>query len=244
MDDAYLSYLEYRELRRRVERRLAKPRLLLVHVVIYVAVITGMMTWITSYFYGQTVIYQAYQYRFPFSLWAVVLMLHAVFVWVRSGAIEERRSQQIEHAIRERLNEDRDWQISSRSLFRLHALLDNDVRVRSGFTVTLAFTALLNAVMWVVWASLSSQSNTEAWRLTPWFALALLIPYGLNLWRQRRSIRKIRRTLERMSDDLPATVKHKKRHHLEADEYANETVYSLGDDGELVDDSGREPYGR
>lgn len=111
-------------------------------------------------------------------------------------------------------------------LFRLHGLLEDDIRRRAGNAVALMLFAVGNAVVWIPWA-ISDPETSFAWQFTIFtsFFAALLLVFGA--MRRGRHESRLRRGLTQ----LPGTVEIPRYHPPQREpDYAR-----LVEDGELID---------
>src|SRR4051812_37175883 len=104
MSNGYLTFLDYLELRRRVEKRLASGNWFFLHMVTFgvITAIIGSLAYspiwdqFRDYFirpqYGQLV-----------ALWSGILVIHGLWTLWHSGARGGQRDQAIETEMRERL---------------------------------------------------------------------------------------------------------------------------------------------
>lgn len=146
----YLTFLDYLELRRRVEKRLSRPRWLIIHSIIFVMAALGLMTRYLSllgyspYFIHPTVSY-------TLGAWSTVLLLHAAFVYRRAGVFGNAREQAIEAEMRACIDADEFYlNDEPHNLFRLHGLLDEDIRQRAGLQRPLFSFIILNLLIWAL----------------------------------------------------------------------------------------------
>ena len=197
MANGYLTFLDYLELRRRVEKRLASGNLLLLHTVAFGIGATALG------FIGFQTFYNPYDYYFVdptmghiVGLWSGILLLHGLWFYWRSGARGGQRDEAIEREMRERLQRD-DLYLSNhpKDLFRLHGLLNNDIRKRASMISVLVFFGFLNALMWIPWA-LNDAHSPWAWTNAQILILPLLLALGWNMWRRGRYEAKLRDQIE------------------------------------------------
>jgi hypothetical protein len=148
---SYQSYLEYKEMRRRIERKLKGSSPLLIHMIIY-AVINGLI-----WYSALTPIYDPVFSQTPFApgfvtvIWGIVLLAHGVWQRFHSGLREGTRGRIIEQEMRKLLEESYS-DIDQDDFFQIHQLLDEDVKQRAGFALPIALVTMLNASIWLLWA--------------------------------------------------------------------------------------------
>jgi hypothetical protein len=222
MWNSYFSYLDYLQIRRRIERRLSRSRWLFIHTAVFV--ITPLVVYFTSPWLWW---YPGYPYVIQPSIgglmwgWAVALMLHGLWTYFRSGAWDNTRNLAIETEMRERVqNKDSYLVQDARDLFRLRGLLDDDVRRRASATITpLALFSVVNGVLWIV--ARGGTYNGTAWDITPMLGLLLLPILAFNFWQVRLHERKLRDLLAAADPAYTTKPKH--------------DVLHLADDGEVLD---------
>jgi len=197
MTNGYLTFLDYLELRRRVEKRLTAGHYFLLHTIVFAisATVIGSAAYSPIYYefrdyfirpgYGQFV-----------ALWSGILLIHGLLSFWRSGARAGKRDMVIENEMRERLQND-DFYLSDqpRDLFRLHSLLNEDIQNRSSLITTLLTFVVINAFIWIPWA-LSSPSDSFAWTLSLWLIPPFVIAIVWNIIRRGRHDKRIRKQLE------------------------------------------------
>jgi hypothetical protein len=198
MTNGYLTFLDYLELRRRVEKRLASGNLFLLHFIVFGVgtAIIGTAAW--SPYYDP---YRGYFIN-PvighwITLWSGILLAHGLCSFWRSGARAGRRDNVIEIEMRERLQAD-DMYLSDRpkDLFRLHGLLNDDIRKRAAMIPTLIFFAFLNACIWIPWTLGGQAATSFAWTTAWMLAVPALLSIIWVLWRGSRNETKLRKQLE------------------------------------------------
>jgi hypothetical protein len=108
MWNSYFGYLDYLELRRRVERRLSGSLWLFAHIVVFAFLpLVCFALWPYGWWYpvrGSTLVHDWIAYGMIG--WSIVLLLHGLWTYFRSGAWGGRRSQVIETEMRERVRND------------------------------------------------------------------------------------------------------------------------------------------
>lgn len=248
MADEYSAYLDYKEIRRRVERRLKQGTGLLAHVILYllavvVVVLSG--TYLNySYFSVDNGVRQFYEVYvnpgigIPFVLWSLVLLFHALRVYRKSGADGDTREQAVETELRARLAADDTTLLADRrQSFRVHSLMVEDILARSGRINSLMLVAVVNAVVWLAWA-LAGARTPYAWLGAVLIAPVVLLPLlALNSHARRRQEKKVMYTLENWQ--VPPHIRPKRQ----SPDYAETDPPHLADDGELVEWDNGEFYG-
>jgi hypothetical protein len=148
--NCYHLYLDFLELRRRAERRLARPRWPLLHVIVFCLVSAALGL------YGQMQFYEFNPIKFgpsriyPMTVWAVLLAIHSLWVSLRSGAHFVRRGAVVEQLMREKLQQPDGYLLDdSRGLFQLHRLFERDLARRARIVTGVTVFALVNVAVWV-----------------------------------------------------------------------------------------------
>lgn len=233
MDDDFSAYLDYKEIRRRVERRFKNGWFLAGHLalfllfVLYCTVIGHFFMSPPYYFYHPYFIDPAAG-GFA-AVWSVVLLFHSLRSFRRSGAAGEAREEAIERELRERLAQDDTLLLSDRrQAFRIHALMAEDIHRRSGAFITVLLFTGINAVIWVLWA-LTGAFSPVAWTVTSLLTFVLLPLLVLNSSARRRQDKKMRHTLANWN--VQAQYAKRKRQTPDDDAYPTR----LTEDGELVE---------
>lgn len=188
MFGSYGSFLNYLEIRRRIERRLMPMSWLGLHILLFVAVDIFALSSYTRHPSGMT--FASLSMAQVMLVWSVVLLAHGVWSLVRSGAWTNRRSRVIEQEMRERfeqadtylVQDERDW-------FRIHGLLENDVRARSSAAQWLTLFTVINALNWI--GSGGGYMTSYPWQITPMLALVLVPVLAFAAWRSGRRERKL-----------------------------------------------------
>jgi len=187
MTNGYLTYLDYLELRRRVEKRLASGNWLLLHTFIFTigATVLGI--------YGFQTYYNPFDYFYVdptmghiVGLWSGILLLHGLWSYWYSGVRSTQRNEAIEREMRKHIEAD-DMYLGEdpKNLFRLHGLLNKDLRKRANIIPTLVFFIFLNAVIWIPWA-INDAHSPYAWTNAPILILPLLLALAWNMWRKEQ----------------------------------------------------------
>jgi hypothetical protein len=216
----YHLYLDFLELRRRAERRLASPRLLLLHTLLFHLV---MLFW---YVAGSqpsaayTEIFSVFRMG-HITVWTFALLAHSLWVFLRSGIILGQRERAVEAEMRAQAQaNDAAMLDEGEHLFEVHGLLVQNMGQRAWPVPVLLLFNALTALGWVI-----SANGIAGWSSTPFqltviggLGLALLL-LGIRYWNNRQE-RHIRQQIERLpkskSGDYDARL-------------------MLSDDGELVE---------
>ncbi len=247
MADEYSIYVEYKEIRRRVERRLKQGTGLLAHVALYllaVVVVVLSRTYLNySYFSVDNGVRQFYEVYVnpgvgvPFILWSLILLFHARQVYRKSGADADSREQAVEAELRDRLAADDTTLLADRrQSFRVHSLLVEDILARSGRINSLMLVAVVNAVAWLAWA-LAGANTPYAWLGAVLIAPVILLPLlALNNHARRRQEKKVMHTLENWQ--APPYIKPKRQ----APDYTEADPLHLAEADEMVEWDNREFY--
>ncbi len=229
MWNSYWTFLDYLELRRRVERRVGGGLWLFLHIGAFIAVVVTLLAprpfyWINSYFIepgaGQIM-----------AIWSLILAIHGVWTFARSGAAAGARSRAIETEMRERLrNDDTYLSDNPKDLFRLHGLLEDDLRRRSSPTWVLTMYSIANALMWIPWAVFNDARDSFPWQMTPMTAVFLLLPMlAFSVFSRSRREGRLRQQMENLSDNTQPREETPKQKR-----FAENVHMRLTDDGELV----------
>lgn len=234
MADNYSAYLDYKEIRRRVERRFKKGYWLAGNLALFLLFV--LYCTLIGYFYVSPMYPDRSYFIEPaagvfVTIWSALLFFHSLIAYRKSGAFSERREEAIEGELRERLAQDDTLLLSDRhQAFRIHALLAEDIQQRTrDFTTVLTFTGI-NAAVWVLWA-LVGASTPVAWSVTSLLTLLVLLPLLLiSRANRRRQDHKLTHTLANW--DVQASYAKRKR---QMPDYADDYTARLTDDGELVE---------
>jgi hypothetical protein len=115
-----------------------------------------------------------------------------------------------------------------RDLFRLHGLLNEDIKSRASPAVVLTVFTAINGLMWFVWALDSGGRDSFAWQMTPLLALAFMPLLFAVMNRRSKHDQELMQQLQD-TEQAQAAGKPKRRTSEE------ERTVRLTDDGELVD---------
>ncbi len=230
MWDKHPLFLDYLQIRHRVESRLASSQAILAHIGLFlIAVLALLITTLypINYPYVPRSHFIDVGASYLMTAWSIILLGHGVLAYRKSGASANTRAQVVENEINQRLeNGDTELLDNPRQAFRLQALLNEDIRLRAGLFVPIMLFLMLNAVTWAAWA-VQGASTSYTWQMTVPTALVLLPPpLAMNAWRRARRNRRIMRLL---TDEYTVPLKPKR-----TAEAADDAVYRLSDDGELV----------
>ena len=222
----YFIFLDYLELRRRIEKRLATVNWLLLHSILFV-VVTGLLlmtlTAGTPNFYTGYFILPPIGYAM--TAWSVLLLLHTFWTYARSGATASRRNEMIEREMSERVqNEDTYLSDNPKDLFRIYGLLEEDIQKRAAIFNILRIFATLNMIVWLGSALRDGLTSSFAWQSVIGIGLAFLPVLAFNAWQRSRHEGRVRKLLSSATpaDEQPEPLK-------------NDRLLRLADDGELVD---------
>jgi hypothetical protein len=183
----YRLFLDYLELRRRIEKRLAHPNLLLAHAAVFSVAVTYFSIYVTQqmmrFSYDPNIRFAFYPPEtFVVTGWAVLLMIHGLRTYLHSGAAGGTREQAVADEIGERIEKDDSHLTSNhRDLFRLHGLLERDIQQRSSGTALLMLFTVCNGLGWLLWAftnvmGMSGENAIEyPWQAAPILSLVFLI---------------------------------------------------------------------
>jgi hypothetical protein len=193
----YRSYLDYKEIRRRVEGKLQKSRGLLIHILIFLAANIGL--WIVSY----PTRYDPIAYNNVFmagvftAAWSAVLLLHALGGFFHSGLWPSARETAIEAEMSALLADSLDS--DDEDFFQIHRMLDNDIWQRSGYLFSLSIFAISNVFIWMVWVLAGAALYNSVLWFGVIFAAMIFVAGGgiLNFWRRGK------REQRRIQDNMP-----------------------------------------
>ncbi len=176
MTNGYLTFLDYLELLRRIERRLASGSWFLLHVILFGAgtAIVGTAAW-SPYYDPNRQYFINPVIGHWITLWSGVLLAHGLWSFWQSGSRTGRRDGVIESEMRERLQTD-DIYLSDRpkDLFRLHGLLNDDIQKRANMIPTLLLFVFINACIWIPWTISGEADSSFAWMTAPILAVPAL----------------------------------------------------------------------
>lgn len=224
----YQSYLNYKEIRRRVEKRLKNGNGLFIHGIIFFAV--NIVIW--AIWYNSASYSWGYGVFFPGLMtagWSWLVFFHAIRTYLKSGVWSDARGNAVEQEMRDLLDVD-DGYTDQQDYFVMHRMLDEDVAQRAGFVTSLALFAAANAFSWFLWVIAGAQYFDYAvWALI-FFAAMAILPAGavINLWRSNRRERR------RMEENIPVLNAEKQKHRRAQERFRQpddeeEPAYSIAE---------------
>jgi hypothetical protein len=230
MWDKHPLFLDYLQIRQRVESRLASSQAIFAHIGLFlIAVLALLITTLypINYPYVPRPQFIDLGVSYVMTVWSILLLGHGLSAYQKSGASHNKRAHIIENEVNQRLEHgDTELLDNPRQAFRLQALLNEDIRLRAGLFTPILLFLMLNAVTWAAWA-VQGASTSYTWQMTiPTALFILLPPLAVNAWRRARRNRRIARLL---TDEYAGALKPKRTTQAAAD-----AVYRLSDDGELV----------
>jgi Na+/melibiose symporter-like transporter len=228
--DKHPLFLDYLHIRQRIESRMASSQAILTHIGLFlIAVLALLITTLypINYPYVPRSHFIDAGASYLMTVWSIALLGHGVWVYRKSGASANTRARAVENEINQRLeHEDTELFDNPRQVFRLQAVLNEDIRLRAGLFTPITLFLMLNAVTWAAWA-VQGASTSYTWQMTIPTALVILLPpLAVNTWRRNRRNRRIMRLL---TNEYAVSEKPKR-----TAEDARDAVYRLSDDGELV----------
>lgn len=166
-------FFEYKEIRRRVERQLGSANMLIGHLVMFFMAVIATISYFSPTLYFQGTFQLAVSGMLM--LWSFALAGHGFLVYRTAGASGRARELAINRQLEERLTQgDTELLNNPRDVFRIHGLLEDDIRKRSGTLLALLSFLVLNAAGWLIYIGSSGES------LYPWnllaFAFLILTP--------------------------------------------------------------------
>lgn len=229
-------YFDYVEIRRRIERRLASGVGLVVHLALFLlACVIGAALHPPYYYFFN---YGVFSYSGTWHVaallmlaWSLVLAFHGLQTYRRAGTASKRRFEAVEDELTERYEaDDTELLASPRQAFRVQALLNEDIRLRAGWIVSLDVLLAGNVLLWLAHAADQGRDPAH-WKATLLFAvLALPVIFAVNRVRRMRRDARLRRILRARRADEATSAKRKRSFDDELERYAR-----LADDGELTD---------
>jgi hypothetical protein len=229
MWNSYWTFLDYLELRRRVEKRLMRGTLLLLHISAFVLATIFLVA--TRNFYEANGYFIEMNKGYFMAAWSLLLVVHAIWTYANSGAAPWRRSEAIEREVRERVrNDDSYLSQNPKDLFRVHGLLESDIAKRSSAVALMSIYGVVNAFIWVPWAAFSFARDTFAWQVSPILAIGILLPLlGFSLFSNAGREKALRKQMENLGEPSATREDAPKQKR-----YAQDTHMRLTDDGELL----------
>ena len=184
MQNDYARFLDYRVTERQLAAKFARPRLLLLHVIAFVVVMTAILAYGTG-----TDLWRFYpNFILPNvagAVWSLILAAHAVLHFRRSAARHAHRERAVEDEMREFIAKNRDA-VDSETLFDMHRALENKLEREGRWSVALAAFALVNAASWTI----TLANPASSWALQTTLPFALMIVGGVQaylVWQQQRA---------------------------------------------------------
>jgi hypothetical protein len=231
----YRSYMEYKELRRRIEANLSKPRHVLIHAFLFM--VANVAIWYVTFRTVGNAFMQASVHApgIITTFWSFGLLAHALWGLFHSGLWPNSREKAIETEM-VALLEDAGHNLDDEEYFAIHQMLREDVQQRAGYQFSLGMFAISNTLVWLLWLStIGSLYGTPLWYPAIFAAFVFLLCGGiLNVWRsvqreqqrmqnrvsEKREKQQVNETryfatpehgrLEIMEDDLPVFEKRKR----------------------------------
>jgi hypothetical protein len=180
----YRSYLDYKELRRRIEAKLSKPRNVLIHAWAFI-IVNAIMWWTTwPWVYYPDIANSPYLPGLITAAWSVVLLLHTLWSYFHSGFWPGKREAAIE-AEMSALYEEPSHQMDDDDFFQIHRMLHQDIHQRAGFMFPLSMFAFSNLFLWIVWILNGTHAHVGmTWFSVGFVTFIFLLGGGiLNFWR-------------------------------------------------------------
>lgn len=183
MQQDYARFLDYRATQRQLASQFARPRLLLLHVLAFVVVMTAIWAYGTGAnlwrYYDNLILPNV-----AGAVWSLALVGHALWHFRRSAALHAQRERAVEAEMRAYIA--RNPQADSDALFEMHRALERDLEAQGRWSLSLTVFALVNTVSWTV--ALFNPQSSWSLQTTPMFAVVLI--GGLQsylLWQQQRT---------------------------------------------------------
>lgn len=183
MPDDYLSFLDQRDAQRRLRAKFSQPRLLLLHMLAFVAAVTllwgaiiPLLNWVPMYYFDSPAL--------AFFVWSILLAAHAVIHYRRSAARAEARELAVEAEMRGFI-ENHGSLATDDDLFALHQNLGGDLERKSWLTEGLTIFALVNAASWFG-ASLNLGTSWGYFLTLPMAIVLVGGVYGFRAWQYNR----------------------------------------------------------
>lgn len=223
----YWTFLDYLELRRRIEKHLSRGIWLFSHATFFVMTTLVILVTMGGRYYGNYFVEPNAGYVMAF--WSFLLAAHALFTYFRSGASSRQRSAAIEAEMRERVrNDDSYLSDNPKALFRVHGILEDDLHKRSSAIGLLTLYSIANAAMWIPWAIFTDLRDSFTWTMTPAIALLLMLPLlGFSAFSAGKRERALRQQMENLSENSREEAPKQKR-------FVESSHMRLTDDGELM----------
>lgn len=174
MLENHFDFRDYVDLRERVWRHLPSGRAFILHLVIFVVAVTILLLEATYRPRGG----QPYLYFVNpdvskgFVLWAIVIALHGLIVWWRSGLRAGQRSTAVDFVINNQYQAD--TTLTEMEFFLLHRLLSEDVQRNAKVLSPALWFAFLNALVWTISGAINLNTSLT-WQVTPFASLPFLV---------------------------------------------------------------------
>jgi len=227
MWDENERYFDYVEIRRRIERRLASGRGLVVHCLLFMLALAGSIAMFAMYEGTSRVAWL----NLFMAGWSGILLLHGIGVYRYGGSSTTRRLAAVQAEINERIEAaDTELLATPREAFRVQSLLDEDVRLRAGWVPALDFALLINCFIWGMTLAVNATSGDV------WFIVLMLsmfwLPATYAVNQTRRLIRdsKLRQVFSQRAVSFDGAIRRKRSFDSDLERYVR-----LSDDGELID---------
>jgi hypothetical protein len=230
----YWTFLDYLELRRRVEQHLARGHWLFLHLVIFlIANIVPTITHPRAAYYYDGAVYVNSVIGYLMLFWSLLLVGHALWTFSRSAAWASSRSQAIETELSEQMQSENTYLSDNpKGLFRIHDMLENDLRHRSSAVWWMTVYSGVNVFVWTA-SVFSAPEGSFAWHMMTIIALAILLPVlALTVLRNELHEQKLRKEMEGFVDR--SRISRKQKRVPDAEMQAR--YLRLADDGELMMD--------
>ncbi len=185
MPNHYLDFLDQRAAQRRLMAKFAQPLPLIVHTLLFIAVMTGI--WL----YGSLGNAHLWRYAVNFPLpvlggllWSCVLAVHALIHYRRSAAVARRRELAVEDEMRQFIERNAD-PVDDAELFAMHRALSSDLERAGRWSLGLALFAVINVLNWII----SALNMGTSWGFQLTLPAAILLvggSYTYQMWQQSR----------------------------------------------------------
>ena len=183
MQNNYAGFLEYRAAQRHLAAKFARPRMLLLHVLAFVVVMTA--TWVYGGAWG------LWSFRDNFIapvlvglIWSLALAGHALLHYRRSAANPAQREQAVEDEMRRFIAQNTSI-TDAESLFEMHRSLESRLEAQARWSFSLGAFALVNAVSWA--AGAANIGSSWPFQMTLIFAVVIIGSIqAYMLWQQQR----------------------------------------------------------
>ena len=184
MPNDYLGFLDQQAARRRLLANFSQPRLLLLHTIAFVGVVTALwaviiplLRWVPLSLFNLPAL--------TFFVWSIVLAAHALLHYRRSSAVAETRELAVEAEMRQLITQN-PAAVDDDALFALHTTLGSDLERDGWLSQGLTVFALVNAVSWFG----ASLNLGTSWGYTLTLPAALVLIGGIYSFRAWQHSRK------------------------------------------------------